>query len=103
MFHPTCILEDSKRVLFTDDIGNEVCVHHVYGIASIGRYSVVSQRVGQSRLGGCYLQNRSFYLFILILFFESVKFARIVSFTSWLCVRVSDMWSLEELLGYTDV
>ena len=68
MFHPTCILEDSKQVLFTDDFGNEVCVQHVYDTDSIGRYSVVS------------LQNRSF--------FKSIKFARIVSFPSWLCVRV---------------
>ena len=48
MFHPTCILEDSKQVLFTDDFGNEVCVQHIYDTDSIGRYSVVSQRVGKA-------------------------------------------------------
>ena len=70
MFHPTCILEDSKRVLFTDDIGNEVCVHHVYGIASIGRYSVVSQRVGKADWVDV-IYKTGVFLFFVFLFFLS--------------------------------
>ena len=60
--------------------GNEVCVQHVYDTDSIGRYSVVSQRVGKADWVDVIYKTGAF--------FESVKFARIVSIPSWLCVKV---------------
>ena len=55
MFHPTCTLEDSKQVLFTDDFGSKVRVQHVYDTDSIGRHSVVSQRLSKAEYYNMYV------------------------------------------------